>query len=74
LDLYIALFTHFIACGVWEAVYIIDASGRQRRGRQIMLPRAWEYEPNLPRIAGGMSSQSLLDEVARHRRQRLPFE
>jgi hypothetical protein len=39
-----------------------------------MLPRAWEYEANLPRIAGGMSSQSLLDEVARHTRQRLPFE
>jgi len=59
---------------VQKAVYIVDASGRQRRGRQIMLPRAWEYEPNLPRIAGGMSGQSLLDEVARHRRQRLPFE
>jgi len=59
---------------VQKAVYIIDANGRQRRGRQIMLPRAWEYEPNLPRIAGGLSSQSLLDEVARHTRQRLPFE
>lgn len=23
-DTYVALFTHFIACGVWEAVYIID--------------------------------------------------
>lgn len=23
-DIYIALFSHFIACGVWEAVYIID--------------------------------------------------
>lgn len=23
-DKYIALFTHFIACGVWEAVYILD--------------------------------------------------
>jgi TnpA family transposase len=23
-DMYIALFSHFIACGVWEAVYIID--------------------------------------------------
>jgi len=23
-DTYIALFSHFIACGVWEAVYIID--------------------------------------------------
>ena len=59
---------------VQKAVYIIDESGRQRGGRQIMLPRAWEYESNLPRIAGGMSSQSLLDEVARHARQRLPFE
>jgi len=23
-DTYIALFTHFISCGVWEAVYILD--------------------------------------------------
>lgn len=23
-DLYIALFSHFVACGVWEAVYILD--------------------------------------------------
>ena len=23
-DTYIALFSHFIPCGVWEAVYIID--------------------------------------------------
>lgn len=23
-DLYVALFSHFIACGIWEAVYIID--------------------------------------------------
>lgn len=23
-DTYVALFTHFIACGIWEAVYIID--------------------------------------------------
>ena len=23
-DNYIALFTHFITCGVWEAVYILD--------------------------------------------------
>jgi hypothetical protein len=59
---------------VQKAVYIIDESGRQRRGRQIMLPRAWEYKADLPRIAGGMSGQALLDEVARHRRQRLPFE
>lgn len=24
-DTYIALFSHFIPCGVWEAIYIIDA-------------------------------------------------
>jgi hypothetical protein len=29
---------------------------------------------SLPRIAGGMSNQSLLDEVARYKRQRSPFE
>ena len=23
-DTYIALFSHFIPCGVWEAVYILD--------------------------------------------------
>nr|WP_317851708.1 Tn3 family transposase [Xanthomonas citri] len=23
-DTYVALFSHFIPCGVWEAVYIID--------------------------------------------------
>jgi len=23
-DTYIALFSHFVACGVWEAVYILD--------------------------------------------------
>jgi len=23
-DTYVALFSHFIPCGVWEAVYILD--------------------------------------------------
>jgi hypothetical protein len=59
---------------VQKAVYIIDASGRQRRARQIMLPKPWEYKASLTRISGGMCSQSLLAEVARHSRQRLPFE
>jgi hypothetical protein len=59
---------------VQKAVYIIDANRRLRRPRQIMLPKAWEFKASLPRIAGGMSSQSLLGEVARHKRQRLPFE
>ena len=45
-----------------------------RRPRQIMLPKAWEFKASLPRIAGGMSSQSLLGEVARYKKQRLPFE
>ena len=59
---------------VQKAVYIIDGSGRLRRPRQIMLPKAWEFKASLLRIAGGMTSQSLLGEVARHKRQRLPFE
>jgi hypothetical protein len=37
-------------------------------------PKPWEYKANLPRIGGGMSGQSLLDEVARYRSQRLAFE
>ena len=70
---------------VQKAVYIVDESGRQRRGRQVMLPgagtyrwgkeyRGGEYKAFLPRIAGGMSGQSLLDEIGRHGRQRLAFE
>ena len=33
---------------VQKAVYIIDASGRLRRPRQIMLPKAWEFKASLP--------------------------
>ena len=29
-DTYIALFSHFIACGVWEAVYILDGLLKNR--------------------------------------------
>ena len=29
-DTYIALFSHFIPCGVWEAVYILDGCSRTR--------------------------------------------
>lgn len=57
-----------------KAVYIVDKSGRQRRARQIMLPKPWEYEPNLPRLVGGMSGQPLLDAVGRYSGQRLSFE
>ncbi len=35
-DTYVALFTHFISCGVWEAVYIIDG----------LLKNASELQPN----------------------------
>lgn len=35
-DTYIALFSHFIACGVWEAVYIIDG----------LLKNTSEIQPN----------------------------
>ncbi|MDJ0575444.1 MAG: Tn3 family transposase [Xenococcaceae cyanobacterium MO_234.B1] len=34
-DTYIALFSHFIPCGVWEAVYILDELLKdQKRMRQ----------------------------------------
>jgi TnpA family transposase len=29
-DTYIALFSHFITCGVWEAVYILDGLLKNR--------------------------------------------
>jgi hypothetical protein len=59
---------------VQKAVYIIDESGRQRRARQIMLPKPWEYKASLPRMMGGLSSQLLPVAASRHSRQRLPFE
>ena len=31
-DTYIALFSSFIACGVWEAIYILDGSARKPLG------------------------------------------
>jgi TnpA family transposase len=33
-DTYIALFSHFIACGVWEAVYILDGLLKNRSALQ----------------------------------------
>jgi TnpA family transposase len=33
-DTYIALFIHFIPCGVWEAVYIIDGLLKNKSGIQ----------------------------------------
>ena len=59
---------------VQKAVYIIDESGRQRRARQIMLPKPWEYKASLPRVMGGISSQFLPVAAARFSGQRLPFE
>ena len=45
-DTYVALFTHFIACGVWEAVYILDG----------LLKNASEIRPN--KVAGDTQAQS----------------
>ncbi|MDQ3317841.1 MAG: Tn3 family transposase, partial [Actinomycetota bacterium] len=45
-DTYVALFTHFIACGVWEAVYILDG----------LLKNASEIQPK--KIAGDTQAQS----------------
>lgn len=46
-DTYIALFTHFIACGVWEAVYIIDG----------LLKNASELQPKA--VASDTQGQSI---------------
>ena len=46
-DTYVALFTHFIACGVWEAVYIIDG----------LLENASETQPKA--IASDTQGQSI---------------
>ena len=45
-DTYVALFTHFIACGVWEAVYILDG----------LLKNASEIQPH--KVAGDTQAQS----------------
>lgn len=59
---------------VQKAVYIMDEHGRQRRARQIMLPKTWEYKASLPRVLGGLSSQHLPVAVSRFSSQRLAFE
>ena len=45
-DTYVALFTHFISCGVWEAVYILDG----------LLKNASEIRPR--KVAGDTQAQS----------------
>ena len=45
-DTYVALFTHFISCGVWEAVYLLDG----------LLKNASEIQPK--KIAGDTQAQS----------------
>jgi TnpA family transposase len=45
-DTYVALFTHFISCGVWEAVYILDG----------LLKNASEIRPR--KVSGDTQAQS----------------
>lgn len=47
-DLYIALFSHFIACGVWEAVYIIDGLLKNESDIQPDIIHADTQGQNLP--------------------------
>ncbi|MFJ4843213.1 Tn3 family transposase [Streptomyces sp. NPDC088746] len=48
-DTYIALFTHFIPCGVWEAVYIIE--GLLKNTARCSRPRCTRYAgPEPPRL------------------------
>jgi len=59
---------------VQKPVYIMDEHGRQRRARQIMLPKPWEYKASLPRTLGPISSQHLPVAVSHYSSQRLAFE
>jgi TnpA family transposase len=45
-DTYVALFTHFISCGVWEAVYLLDG----------LLKNASEIQPR--KVSGDTQAQS----------------
>jgi hypothetical protein len=47
-DLYILLFSHFISCGVWEAVYILDILMRNRSTIQPDTLHADKQGQNLP--------------------------
>ena len=47
-DLYILLFSHFIACGVWEAIYIIDGLLKNRSAIQPTTVHADTQGQNLP--------------------------
>ena len=53
---------------------IIDDTGRQRRVRQVMLPRPWDYKASMPRVLGPLSSQHMPVAVSRYSGQRLAFE
>jgi TnpA family transposase len=47
-DTYILLFSHFIACGVWEAIYILDGLIRNRSTIQPTTVHADTQGQNLP--------------------------
>jgi TnpA family transposase len=47
-DMYILLFSHFIACGVWEAIYILDGLIRNRSTIQPTTVHADTQGQNLP--------------------------
>ncbi|GHC44803.1 hypothetical protein GCM10010507_19870 [Streptomyces cinnamoneus] len=54
-DLYIALFTHFVPCGVWEAVYIIEG----------LLKNASDARPDLRSSEGAAPAEPTLDQTDR---------
>ena len=47
-DMYIALFSHFIVCGVWEAVYILDLLNKNTSAIQPDTIHADTQGQNLP--------------------------
>ncbi len=50
-DTYIALFSHFIPCGVWEAIYILDRNG-------LTLPTSRAIRPQLRSFEHGTRSKA----------------
>lgn len=59
-DSYIALFSHFVPCGAWEAVYIIDRLGPDERHWTDLLRTSISIRE------GQVSSVTLLRRLGNH--------
>ncbi len=59
---------------VQKAVAIMDRSGRQRYGRQVFLPKPWEYTGMFAELLTGVTDSGLLSALTRYHRGPLYFE